>query len=291
MLKINKIHQIDALKGLKELPDQSVDMVITSPPYWGMRDFGFDGQIGLEPSFNEYLNRLWTIFDQVKRVLRQDGTCWINLDDTYGRNRAGLGAFNRRWNKGMLGIPERFILGMLDRGWTLRNKIIWHKPNHMPSSVKDRFTCSWEYLYLLTKSDKYYFDLDDVRVPHKSLGKINGKKTTAKPTRLSPHIYGNRLPPQPGEPNALHVAGKNPGDCWEIGTRSYSRTHFAVFPEKLIERPVKITARWICRKCQKPSDRCCGAGAHERIKDQSWSESSMTAAVGPARGQMDRLIS
>ena len=191
MLLLNRIYHLGALAGLQQLPSASVDVIITSPPYWRLRDYGVENQIGSEADFNDYLDRLWAIFDEAKRVLKKDGTCWVNLGDMYGGS--GLGASKSGIRKGknsilpddlsylptvqhnrgkldkcLMCIPERFALGMIQRGWTLRNKIIWYKPNHMPHSVKDRLANSWEYLFLFTKSRKYYFDLDAIRLPYKA---------------------------------------------------------------------------------------------------------------------------
>jgi len=414
-----KIYNMDVLEGLKRLEDESVDCVMTSPPYYALRDYGVDGQIGLEPTVDEYINKLLDIFDEVKRVLKKDGTTWINLGDTYftksgsgflndnitgnkadtdygltkanelretpttpltkeqsawlsglidgegclqvhkqirehsvpsyqadvsvgmmdkemvefahkitglgsltfqkrgvwdwsvrgqeagklvtwiypylilkkqqakilynlclnlkrkkdGRNttkenldfREKLYRLNKKLNqkeinyvdldepkrltnclksKCLMGIPERFMLGMIERGWILRNKIIWHKPNHMPTSVKDRFANSWEYLFLFVKNKKYYFDLDAVREAHK----VESIERVQKPLKNNPagqwafkrdgeimdschplgknpddviqiphHPKGDenkgmRLPPQANQPNAFHKMGKNPGD-------------------------------------------------------------------------------
>ena len=246
MVKI-KVFNMDVREALKRIPDESIDMQITSPPYWGLRSYNTNpqiwggvmdckhewisfidkkhsgsssekwendmsrgirgkadwkveqnfcskcnawiGELGLEPDFNLYISHLLEIFDQVKRVLKKDGTCWVNLGDTYytksgsgfegdliskDNSGKGINKANEIRGRGLLpskclcGIPERFMLGMIDRGWILRNKIIWHKPNHMPTSVKDRFANSWEYLFFFSKSQKYYFDLDSVREPHKN---------------------------------------------------------------------------------------------------------------------------
>lgn len=241
-LPMNRIVCIDALEGLRSLPDECVDCAVTSPPYWALRDYGVKGQIGLEPDPEAYLSRLLAIFDEVRRVLTAGGTCWVNLGDTYGGNLPGKPYASRaagrtsllrngtehfaarghargRWDKCLMGIPERFMLAMLERGWTLRNKVIWHKPNGMPCSVKDRLATKWEYLYFFTKAKRYRFDLDAIRVPHKT--KI--PSTKARPgNRPSPSFAGNRMPPRGGEPGAYHPKGKNPGDCWSISPETRS---------------------------------------------------------------------
>jgi len=163
--------QGDCLEKMKELPDESVDMVMTSPPYWALRDYGVDGQLGLEPTFQEYINKLCDIFDEVKRVLKKEGTCWVNMGDTYS---GGVNNNDKKkvdgaktikpikamgvQDKCLLQIPSRFAIEMCNRGWILRNEIIWHKPNCMPSSVRDRFTVDFEKIFFFTKSKKYYFE-------------------------------------------------------------------------------------------------------------------------------------
>jgi DNA modification methylase len=180
-MEINKIYQGDCLDVLKTLPDESVNCVMTSPPYWALRDYGVGGQLGLEPTFQEYINKLCDVFDEVKRVLRKDGTCWVNLGDTYnaGGNYRGKelgdgskevyrrkdfeGCQNDKKAQGieaksLCNIPARFSIEMQNRGWILRNKIIWHKPNCMPSSVKDRFTVDFEEIFFFVKSKNYWFE-------------------------------------------------------------------------------------------------------------------------------------
>ena len=177
----NIILQGDALTKLKELPEKSINMCMTSPPYWALRDYGEDGQLGLEPTFVEYINNLCDIFDEVKKVLRDDGTCWVNLGDTYnsGGNYRGKEldknckeVYRRKDFEGckndpkaqgisakcLTAIPMRFAIEMVNHGWILRNTIIWHKPNAMPCSAKDRFTVDFEYIFLFSKQKKYYFE-------------------------------------------------------------------------------------------------------------------------------------
>ncbi|KKK69969.1 hypothetical protein LCGC14_2928720, partial [marine sediment metagenome] len=181
------IYCMDALKGLSALSDKSVQSCITSPPYWGLRDYGVDGQIGLEETPEEYVNKLVDVFREVKRVLRPDGTLWLNLGDSYSKHIANNGGYSdkstlsgftspntkgRQANetgggirlrsglkpKDLIGIPWRVAFALQSDGWYLRSDIIWHKPNPMPESVTDRPTKSHEYIFLLTKSQKYYYD-------------------------------------------------------------------------------------------------------------------------------------
>ena len=158
VMEINKIYCESNLDTLKKMSDNSIDCVITSPPYWQLRDYGYDGQWGLEPTFNEYLENLWSMMDEIYRVLKETGTVWINLGDTYARA-----------TKCLLLIPHRFAIGCIERGWILRNDIVWAKPNGMPESCKDRFTKKHEYFFFMVKSEKYYFDLDAIRDPIKEV--------------------------------------------------------------------------------------------------------------------------
>lgn len=306
MLQTNGIYWNDALGGLKQLDDESIDCVITSPPYWALRDFGlrpfvwdnqknckhswqplirnpmldrrnkssmaaqgakvgnnvktsafalknlgqfcarcraWKGCLGLEPTIELYLQHLCGIFNEVKRVLKSSGTCWVNLGDTYHTSMNWTSALvppqtickgnsrdynaGRRSNQGLPEkclclIPERFAIEMVKRGWILRNKVVWHKPNHMPSSVKDRLTCSWENIFFFVKSRCYFFDLDSVRVPHKSLNGKNVENLRPSKQRFSPHIRGSRQPPNPGAQNSIHLKGKNPGDFWKIPAETKS---------------------------------------------------------------------
>lgn len=166
----------NVLELIKQFPDESVDCVISSPPYWLMRDNHTEGQIGLENDFNRYLEKIWQVFNEIYRVLKPRGTCWVNIGDTYfskikgtGGNRSKIQRNNKGskftpvrvkqkyLSKSLCLIPERFAIGMVDRGWLLRNTIIWNKTNPVPQSAKDRFTNNIEYIYFFTKNKRYYF--------------------------------------------------------------------------------------------------------------------------------------
>lgn len=151
-LKLNTIYQGHSLDVLKTFPSESIDMVITSPPYWQLRDYEKNEQLGLESDFNIYIQNLIEIFTEVKRVLKKEGVCFINIGDTYSSSNT----CNIK-EKSLCGIPDRFKIAMIDSGWICRNEIIWHKPNAMPCSVKDRFNNDYEKMYMFTKSKKYYF--------------------------------------------------------------------------------------------------------------------------------------
>ncbi len=235
---------------LKTLPDESVHCCVTSPPYYGLRDYGIDGQLGLEASPLLYVERLVNIFRQVKRVLRSDGTLWLNLGDSYatgkagrtdtqsralidGSARVGAGAIIQRSkppdglkSKDLLGIPWRVAFALQDDGWYLRQDIIWAKPNPMPESVKDRCTKSHEYIFLLSKSAKYFYDADAVMEYSLHAGKTiktNGNKGMCQ------GFDGHRT--RDGFKRGVTVKEKrNRRDVWTITTKPYSAAHFAVFP-------------------------------------------------------------
>jgi site-specific DNA-methyltransferase (adenine-specific) len=280
---LNNILHGPALDKLKELDSESVDCCITSPPYWALRDYKQVGQLGLEPTFQEYITKLIEIFNQVKRVLKKTGSCWVNIGDTYntdayGGNRNGTGKNTKvkpRWEVGgqkfvkpeqrtvpdkcLCLIPQRFQIAMVDQGWICRNTIIWYKPNCMPSSAKDRFTVDFEYLFFFTKSQKYYFDTQ--YEPHESSeekynsskkkwftqeqGKYNNETKTW-------HEFGDSKP----FINPQNPLGRIKRCVWKIPTQPFSEAHFAVFPPALVETPLKACCpEYICKKCGKPREK------------------------------------
>lgn len=162
---IDSILQGDVINRLKEVPEGFVNCCVTSPPYWGLRDYGVEGQIGLEKTPEEYISRMVEVFREVKRVLKDDGTLWLNIGDSYSTNpgNAGLKA------KDMVGIPWMLAFALRVDGWYLRSDIIWNKPNPMPESVQDRPTKAHEYIFLLSKNAKYYYDAKAIRSEPKSV--------------------------------------------------------------------------------------------------------------------------
>ncbi len=213
-MKTNTILNGDALQHLKEMPSESINCVMTSPPYWALRDYVIEGQLGLEKTFEEYINKLCDIFDEVKRVLRKDGTCWVNLGDTYGGTGAGQeksinsqGKFTdgqyfeqvksrelkaettKHLSKCLIMIPFRFAIEMVNRGWILRNTIIWHKPNCMPSSVKDRFTVDFEYLFFFVKNKKYWFEMQYDKADTINWQDFNKRVRDVKAGRIASEQY------------------------------------------------------------------------------------------------------
>lgn len=228
---INKIFIGDALEILQEFPDSFVDMCITSPPYYGLRDYGVQGQLGQESDFNLYIDKLLAIFDEVKRILKNEGTCWVNISDTYE-------------DKSLLGIPFQFVQGMLNKGWILRNTIIWHKPNAMPINVKDRFTIDFEYLFFFSKNKKYYFEQQVEPVKQSSIKRITQKTFNQQGGGRKDYgrtgINPNRSSRKTLENFAKNFTGKRNKRCvWTIPTKGYKDIHFAVYPPELIETPIK----------------------------------------------------
>jgi DNA modification methylase len=237
----------DTLEQLRTLPDASVDCVITSPPYFLLRDYGVAGQIGLEATVEEWVAKLRAVFAEVARVLTPTGAIWVDVGDSYSRHpRYGAPA------KGLLLAPERLLLALVEDGWIVRNRAVWQKANPMPSSVTDRFAATYDNVYFLVRSPRYYFDLDAVRIPHTSRGSRSEKpEPTKRPDWAGPLAGSNsglhraRLAGIPG-----HVLGKNPGDVWRIATANYRSAHFATFPQALIERPLLATCPLkVCLVC------------------------------------------
>lgn len=254
-MEVNKIYSGKCLDLFKNLDDESIDCVITSPPYWQLRDYQWDGQWGLEPTFQEYIENLWQMMDEVWRVLKPTGTVWINLGDTYNGDKTGndnpkmnkevnVSSFKKEKskeipNKCLLLIPHRFAIGCIDRGWVVRNDITWAKRNAMPEPVMDRFSKKHEYFFLMTKNEKYYFDLESVRQKSKPLNRWGGNKLVAKGQSTwdegtGQNSYRNRdMQPNNGMKNPGDVA-----DFWDIPTEPSSDKHFAKYNTSLISVPI-----------------------------------------------------
>ena len=239
----------DALDRLRQLPDSSVDTVLTSPPYFRLRDYAADGQLGLEAHVDQWIERLVEISAEVHRVLVPTGTYWLNLGDTYSAHRSQGAA-----RKSLLMAPERLALRLQQSGWIIRNKIVWAKPNPMPTSIKDRLNCTYEFVYVLAKQPDYFFDLDAIRVPHRStLTKPRALKERAAEAWRGPNgdtVVG--LDVLKAEGRVGHPLGKNPGDVWQIATSAVPG-HHAVFPIRLASRAIQAgcpEAR--CTHCRMP---------------------------------------
>jgi DNA modification methylase len=286
----------DSLDILKTLPSASVQCVVTSPPYWGLRDYGFKGQIGLEKTPEEYVQHLVSILHELKRVLRDDGILWLNLGDCYAANgisgldvqgkTSTIGKANPRSHqkkivpkglkqKDLVGIPWRVAFALQADGWYLRSDIIWAKPNPMPESVTDRPTRSHEYIFLLTKSKKYYYDAETIKEPlaassvqrlsqptfdaqtggEKDYGPTSNRSARKTLVNLKKHYCGpnsranvDRVPSQTLKQDLIAkgtyvgfndryvpVTKRNKRDVWTIAVKPYMGAHFATFPEKLVE--------------------------------------------------------
>jgi len=328
---INQIVRGDCLEGMRELPDESVNCVITSPPYWGLRDYkleplvwdgdrdcqhewnekypsklihenrqnlnggtignadfreelhGFGnaeasfcskcdawrGSLGLEPTFELYIKHLVEIFDEVKRILRKDGTCWVNLGDSYGGSNCGYGQTKKSSEfqnvarqtfyatskekslmsklpaKSLCLIPFRFAIEMVNRGWILRNTIIWHKPNCMPSSANDRFTVDFDYVFFFVKSKRYWFEqqFENISETYANDKRANGVlRQRFYPN--SKYVKEGMVSCQVRPDHDVHFGernlnGRNKRCVWTIPTQPFKEAHFATFPEKLVEPMIK----------------------------------------------------
>ncbi len=211
-------------ESMDEVSDQSIDLVVTSPPYWKKRNYGVDGQIGLEESPDDYLNNLLKVFDECKRVLKDDGSMFIVIGDTF--NSYGS----------LQNIPQRLSIELTDRGWLSRNWLVWHKTNPKPESVKTRWNTSCEFVLFFTKSQNYYFDIDSIRVPYKKKSKFSG----------SPRHHNLKHSFQIHQETMVHTLGKLPHDFLDdiietsVSQESGDLKHGATFPEKLIEPLIKV---------------------------------------------------
>lgn len=247
----------DVRDRLAELPTSSIDTIVTSPPYFGVRDYGHDRQLGAEPNVHDWVNGLRAVARDLARVLRPTGSFWLNLGDSYSR-RLPEGAPL----KSLLLGPSRLALAMVGDGWILRNQVIWAKANPMPSSVPDRLSATHELLYLFTLSTRYHFDLDAIRQPHRT----TQRQSTTDPLRTYPPT-GAGATTRPGwtlnnnrglsrlkaSGLAGHPLGKNPGDVWTLPTAGFRGGHFAAFPVALAERPILASCpERICPSCGTP---------------------------------------
>jgi DNA modification methylase len=247
----------DCREKLKELGPESVQMCVTSPPYWGLRDYGHDDQLGLEETPEEYTDNMVEVFRQVKRVLRDDGTLWLNLGDSYanagsdgscgktakvgntlsGQQKTTNKLVSGLKQKDLIGIPWRVAFALQTDGWYLRQDIIWHKPNPMPESVTDRCTKSHEYIFLMSKSEKYFYDADAVR--EKTGLEITWDEYKTKKGRWFERDSNgqglNQIDRTERSGSYSHPNGRNKRSVWTVATKPYSEAHFAVFPQELIE--------------------------------------------------------
>ena len=272
---------------MRTWPDKFVHTVVTSPPYWGLRDYGVKGQLGLEKTPEEYVAKMVAVFKEVKRVLKDDGTLWLNIGDSYW---GGKGQSSQAWStahtdrgviqgpqhqiagkgqtrpqdgkhesikpKDLVGIPWRVAFALQADGWYLRSDIIWHKPNPMPESVTDRPTKSHEYIFLLTKSERYFYDAEAIREPFADIrmGASGAKIGTPEKYAADAGRSGDK---------GLSVfsgadrVGRNKRTVWTISTKPFSEAHFATFPEELVEPCVMAgtSDAGVCEVCGTPWER------------------------------------
>ena len=265
MMKLNKIYQGDCIEVLKTFPDNSIHCCVTSPPYYGLRDYGQDGQIGLEETPEAFVQKLVEVFREVKRVLKDDGTLWLNLGDSYwgggwkgsqtdlsgtkqGTNAGTLCGKDLKKDpkhpiiksKDLVGIPWMVAFALRADGWYLRQDIIWHKPNPMPESVTDRCTKSHEYIFLLSKSQRYFYDADAIKdrmVP--SSIKRNQSGWNGNEDRGYVSGKQNHISKYMGSNAAKEAEFANKRSVWTITTKPFSDAHFATYPEDLIVPCIK----------------------------------------------------
>lgn len=254
MTQRNVIHTGDALEVLRTLPDCSVNCVVTSPPYFGLRDYGMDGQLGLEPTPAAYVTAMVAVFAEVRRVLTDDGTCWVNIGDSYASGEVGRhdsvqgreidgkpvtvksGGIRQQTKldtqlppKSLIGIPWRVAFGLQDDGWILRSDIIWSKPNPMPESVTDRPTKAHEYVFLLTKSPRYWYDAEAIQ--ERTMQPVGVPRLTKQHKRGTlQNLDSSQLGANQG---AEH---RNARTVWQISTEPTPFAHFATMPTKLVRR-------------------------------------------------------
>jgi len=268
---VNDIHQGDVIERLSEMPESSVHMCMTSPPYFGLRDYGEDGQIGLEDSLDEFIEKLVEVGDELRRVLREDGNWWLNLGDSFAGSGRGQWdndegqtkeAYSpdsgdlpdrdvnlRRKNK-ML-VPHRVAIALQDAGWIVRSDAVWSKPNPMPHPVKDRLNESKEFVFHLTPNPDYWFDLDAIREPHAEVSKQRMKQGP-----VNADTEGRGTNDDLRAEQLCHSNGKNPGDILEVTTKPFPEAHFAVYPPELCEKPIKSSCPpKVCADCGTPYER------------------------------------
>jgi DNA modification methylase len=311
----------DVRSVLPTLPDGSVQCCVTSPPYFGLRDYGVDGQIGLEPTVDAYVAELVSVFREVRRVLRDDGTLWLNLGDSYA---GSWGAHSRGHDapgnleggsmlsarqiqaapkgtktgsirgegikpKDLIGVPWMVAFALRADGWFLRSDIIWAKPNPMPESVRDRPTKAHEYLFLLTKNARYYWDADAVREEGKSESEAryaNGYKSfgagqfegSPADRRTAKEIPAEKL---------AHLTGRNIRSVWTIATHAYPGSHFATFPPALVEPCIKAgtSEKGACPACGAPWVRV----VEQQTRNGSWHQHENDAVTGNQKPSGQKL--
>lgn len=250
MIELNRILVGDARERLSGLPEGLVDCVVTSPPYFRLRNYQHAGQLGLEAHVDQWVEELRRVMQELHRVLVPSGSVWLNLGDCYGTGREGAAA------KSLLLGPERLAFALLADGWIVRNKIVWAKRNPMPNPARDRFSCTWEVIYLLVRERCYFFDLDAIRLPHTTRSPDPKTSSSAwsvpEEWRVTTSAHTG-LGALKASGRVGHPLGKNPGDVWRLSTASYRGAHHAVFPLALVERPIRAGCpERRCQHCRLP---------------------------------------
>ena len=273
-----QLYQGDALETLKQMEDESINCCVTSPPYWGLRDYGVEGQLGLEPTPDEYVAKMVEVFREVKRVLRKDGTLWLNLGDSYASKPPGCSGVSNSSGlhgaqgdtkykdtlthsvgtkrntvvgnlkpKDLVGIPWRVAFALQADGWYLRSDIIWSKGNPMPESVTDRTTKAHEYIFLLTKSERYYYDADAIKE-----NSVDPQGSAARYKYAFSGRDGLIMPD--GKPQQIAPKGirefsskRNKRTVWTIATKPFKEAHFATFRQKY-GKFIRRTSERVCPK-------------------------------------------
>jgi DNA modification methylase len=324
------LYTADVLEALRAMADESVNCIVTSPPYWGLRDYGVPGQLGLEPTPEAYVARMVEVFREARRVLRRDGTCWVNLGDSYTTRMfshdslRNVAVTNGEWckegqrgvfnpiqppqsfdglkPKDLCGIPWRVAFALQADGWYLRSDIIWAKPNPMPESVTDRPTKAHEYLFLLSREPRYFYDAeaikeesvtDDPRRPYGSPGanaldprNHQGEGKLRAPANVERGGFNGKTNAMPGrEAFRAFTATRNRRTVWTIATQPFPEAHFATFPEKLVEPCVLAGCpAQTCPECGAPWERVVergelGGPGHDNYKLPKAQESKDDARV------------
>jgi DNA modification methylase len=262
-LKAVSILHGNVLDVLPNIPDNYFDCVVTSPPYWGLRDYGVEGQIGLEPTLAEHLLTMVRVFSDVRRVLKPSGTCWVNYGDCYATTPNGRSAANTKSvgkddrtfrdkpfstiqgvlkPKDLCMVSNRLAIALQESGWYVRSEIIWHKPNPMPESVRDRPTSAHEKVWLLTKSPKYYYDADAIREEHSgaSISRVKYLINSYAGRQTEQGERGAKISQGGSAKNIeLNPLGANSRNVWSITTKPFKGAHFATMPPELAARCIK----------------------------------------------------
>lgn len=279
----NQVHTGDAIHVLDRIPSNTVHCAVTSPPYFNLRDYGVEEQIGNENTIDQYIENLLTVANHLHDVLHPSGSWWLNIGDAWAGSAGPArqatnttpGHDTSDWNgltdpprrKSKYLLPHRIAIALENQGWIVRSDAVWVKPNGMPASVKDRLNEEKEFLFHLTPSEQYYFDLDSIREPHAQSSierDSRGRSEQEKWEDGAPGQTAHSSLEGSDAQNMLHPEGKNPGDILEIPTTNSSNSHFATFPKDLCTKPIKSTCpREVCTKCHAPVDSNLPAAASQ----------------------------